>query len=319
MSEKPCLLQVGSMTPRMRDRLSAEWEIIELFAQKDRAGCLAARGGDVVGILTDGHWGVPADVLAGCPNLKVASSYGVGYDGIDTEACNARGVLVANTPGVLNDEVADTAILLWLAVFRQLIPADRWARSGTWEAQGAYPLTRAVRKTTLGILGLGRIGQTIAARAEVFGAEVVYHSRTQKDVPYRYYGSLVEMAEASDTLVCITPGGPETRNMVNADVLQALGSNGVLINVARGSVVDEPALVAALEAGTIAGAGLDVFAAEPKIPDALKTMDNVVLTPHMASGTVETRRDMGDLACDNLSQFLKDGTVLTPVPECVPG
>lgn len=316
MTDKPHLLQIGDVTNRMRGRLEAEFTVAKLFEQQDRAGFLAARGPDFTAVVTDGHWGVPEDVMAALPNLAVVSSYGVGYDNIDARGCAARGILVSHTPDVLNDEVADTAILLWLAVFRQLIPADRWARSGAWEEMGAYPLTRSVRGTTVGILGLGRIGQTIADRAAAFGADVIYHARSEKPVPHTFHPELADLARAADTLICITPGGSGTRHLVNAEVLAALGPRGVLINVSRGSVVDETALVAALESGAIAGAGLDVFEAEPKIPDALKAMDNVVLTPHVGSATEETRQAMGDLTCDNLSRFLKDGTVLTPVPEC---
>ena len=316
MSEKPNLLQIGNVTDRMRQRLTSEFNVTELFPQPDRAAFLATRGAEFTAVVTDGHWGVPSDVMAALPNLKVVSSYGVGYDAIDTDTLVGRGILISHTPDVLNDEVADTAMMLWLAVSRRLLPADRWARSGDWEREGSFPLTRSVGGTTVGIVGLGRIGQTIANRAEAFGASVIYHARNEKPVAYRYYADLVDMARDADTLVCITPGGAETRHLVDAAVLEALGADGILINVSRGSVVDEAALVSALEAGRLGGAGLDVFEAEPKIPDALKAMDNVVLTPHVGSATVETRQAMGDLTCDNLSQYLKDGTLVTPVWEC---
>lgn len=316
MSDKPKLLQIGDVTDRMRARLTAEFEVTELFAQSDRHAFLHAHGPGFGAVATDGHWGVPQDVMAALPNLKVVSSYGVGYDAIDTDALVARGILISHTPDVLNDEVADTAMLLWLAVSRSLLPADRWARSGDWEREGSFPLTRSVRGTTVGIFGLGRIGKTIANRAEAFGAQVIYHARSEKPVSYRYYADFVEMARNADTVVCITPGGAGTKHLVNAAVLKALGPNGILVNVSRGSVVDETALVDALQSGKLGGAGLDVFEAEPKIPDALKSMNNVVLTPHVGSATVETRQAMGDLTCDNLSQYLKDGTLLTPVWEC---
>ncbi|MEM6635202.1 MAG: 2-hydroxyacid dehydrogenase [Pseudomonadota bacterium] len=316
MTDKPLLLQIGTVTDRMAARFDAEFEVVKLFDQDDRAAFLAATGAEITAIATDGHWGVPADVMEAATNLKVVSSYGVGYDAIDAPAAAARGIIVAHTPDVLNDEVADTAVMLWLAVSRQLIGSDRWARSGDWENKGSFPLTRSVQDRTVGILGFGRIGQTIAKRAEAFRAKILYHTRSAKDVPQEYCADLIDMARRSDVLVVITPGGPATRHLVNADVMEALGPDGILINVARGSVVDEPALVAALESGNLGAAGLDVFEAEPKIPDALKAMDNVVLAPHVGSATVETRQAMGDLTCDNLSQFLKDGTVLTPVPEC---
>lgn len=313
---KTKLLQVGEITDRMRTALAADFDIDVLFAQDDRAGFLAANGASYPAILTNGHWGVPEDVAAATPNLKVVSSYGVGYDGIDADAYAARGIKVAHTPDVLNDEVADTFVMLWLAVSRELIPSDRHARSGKWEAEGNYPLTRSVQNRRVGILGLGRIGQTIADRCTAFGADIHYHSRSAKDVPYTYHSTAKACAEAVEVLVAITPGGASTKHMVNAEVLDALGPDGFFINVARGSVCDEAALVKALQEGKIAGAGLDVFEEEPKIPAELKSMDNVVLTPHVASGTHETRQAMGDLVVTNLRQWLKDGTVKTAVPEC---
>lgn len=316
MTDKPALLQIGDVTERMRARLEAEFSVEKLFDRPDRATFLAVQGPRFMAVVTDGHWGLPDDVFAALTSLKVVSSYGVGYDAIDADAAAALGIIVAHTPDVLNDEVADTAILLWLAVSRRLVPADAWARSGQWQRDGAFPLTRSVQNRTVGMLGFGRIGQTIARRAEAFGARVLYHARTNKDVPQDYCANLVAMARESDVLICITPGGAATRHLVNADVLAALGPQGILINVARGSVVDEAALVDALATGALGGAGLDVFAAEPEIPAALKAMENVVLTPHVGSATIETRQAMGDLTCDNLSQFLRDGTVLTPVPEC---
>lgn len=312
---KPALLQIGDVTDRMRKRLEAEFTITKLFDQSDRAAFLAAQGDSFLAVATDGHYGVPADVMASCPNLKVAASYGVGYDAIDTDACVARGILVSHTPDVLNDEVADTAVMLWLAVSRDLIRADAWVRDGTWERDGNMPLARSIQARQVGILGMGRIGKTIADRVQMFGAKVHYHTRSPKDVPFTYHEDLVSMAQATDVLIVITPGGAATRHLVNAEVLNAIGPEGTLINVSRGSVVDEEALVAALSEKRLGAAGLDVFENEPKVPDALKAMPNVVLTPHIGSATVETRQAMGDLVCDNLSQFLKDGGLVTPIPE----
>lgn len=312
---KPHILQIGDVTPRMTEHVSAEFEITKLFEQTDRAGFLAARGADFVAVLTDGHYGVPEDVVAALPNLKVVSSYGVGYDAIDAPGLAARGILIAHTPDVLNDEVAVTAILLWFAVSRRLVTADAWARTGDWEG-GAFPLTHSVMNRKVGILGLGRIGQTIARRAEAFGADIYYHARSEKDVPYTYCDTVAGLASACDVLIAITPGGAATHHLISTEVLEALGPEGILINVGRGSVVDEDALVAALQTGQIGGAGLDVFEDEPRIPDALKSMGNVVLTPHVGSATFETRQAMGDLVCENLSQWLAHGTVKSPVPEC---
>lgn len=313
---KPRLLQIGTITDRMRDALVPHFDIDLLFEQEDRGAFLMEHGPDILAVLTDGHYGVPEDVAVALSDLKVVSSYGVGYDNIDANAMAARGVKVCHTPDVLNDEVANTFVMLWLAVSRSLLAADAHARSGAWEQEGAFPLTHSVQNRRVGILGLGRIGQTIADRCAAFGAEIHYHTRSPKDVPYTYHDSAVACASAVEVLVAITPGGASTKHMVNAEVLSALGPEGLFFNVARGSVVDEAALVEALSNGTIAGAGLDVFEEEPKISDGLKTMDNVVLTPHVASATVETRQAMGDLVVENLTQWLSDGTVRTPVPEC---
>lgn len=316
MTDKPNLLQIGDVTDRMRMRLEAAFAVHRLSEHPDRAAFLDAHGADFTALVTNGHLGVPPELMAALPNLRVISSYGVGYDAIDVDAAAARGIVVAHTPDVLNDEVANTAILLWLAVSRRLLAADAWARSGDWERTGAFPLTRSVQNRAVGILGLGRIGAVIAERAQVFGARILYHTRSPKDVPHTYCADPVDLARQSDVLICITPGGAGTRHLVNAEVLAALGPEGILVNVSRGSVVDETALVAALESGALGGAGLDVFEAEPAIPAALKAMENVVLTPHVGSATVETRQAMGDLTCDNLNRFLAEGKVLTPVPEC---
>jgi lactate dehydrogenase-like 2-hydroxyacid dehydrogenase len=250
------------------------------------------------------------------PNLKVVSCYGVGYDAIDTDACVARGIKLTHTPNVLNAEVANTTLMLFLTGMRNFRADEAHARSGGWESSGNASLSRSPDNRTIGILGLGRIGQEIADRLQVFNPTIVYHTRSKKDVPYKYYDNLVEMAGDCDVLICITPGGPSTNKIVNADVLHALGSEGMLINVSRGSVVDEDALIAALSDGSLGWAGLDVFEKEPKIPAALKALQNVDLLPHVGSGTIETRAAMGALTVDNLLQYLDNGTVKTPVPEC---
>ena len=308
------LLQIGSISDRMRDALADTFEIDVLADQSDRAAFLAERGGDYPAVVTTA--GLPDDVLSAATGLKVVSSFGVGYDSIDAEACAARGILVTHTPDVLNDEVANTFVMLWLAVSRDLLGSERHARSGAWAKDGAYPLTRSIQRRRVGILGLGRIGQTIADRCEAFNAEIHYHSRSRKDVPYTYHDNPVALAQAVEVLVAITPGGAETEHLVNAEVFDALGPEGLFFNLARGSVTDEAALIQALLDKRIAGAGLDVFEAEPKIPDALKEMENVVLLPHVASATYETRAAMGDLVVRNLLQWQKDGSVLTAVPEC---
>jgi lactate dehydrogenase-like 2-hydroxyacid dehydrogenase len=313
---KPILLQIGNVTQRMKNRFDELFDVHVWFDQQDPDAFVADQGSGVLAIVTDGHWGVPDQLLARLPNLKVVSSYGVGYDAIDADDAAARGILVSHTPNVLNDEVADTAIMLWLATSRRLIQADKWARSGQWERKGAFPLTRSVQKRQVGILGMGRIGETIAKRAIGFDATIHYHSRARKDVNFIYHSTVNDLAAAVDVLFVITPGGTATTHLVNTDVINALGPQGILINVSRGSVVDETALIAALQEGRLGSAALDVFEHEPTIPDALKTMDNVVLAPHIGSASVETRQAMGDLTCDNLERYVQDQTVVTPVPEC---
>lgn len=303
------LLQIGGITDVMKDRLEAAFTIHKLVDGGYPAG-------DITHVATNGHDGVPADVMAALPNLKMISCYGVGYDAIDVAAAKARGVMVTHTPNVLNAEVATTAVMLMMACYRELLRDDAWVRSGDWEAKGNAPLTRSVDNQTVGILGLGRIGHAIAEKLAPFGTTVVYHSRSAKDVDYKYYDNLVNMARDVDCLICITPGGPATNKLVNRDVLDALGPQGTLINVSRGSVVDEDALISALQEGRLGWAGLDVFEAEPKVPQALREMSNVVLLPHVGSATNETRAAMGALTVDNLLQHLQDGTVISPVPEC---
>lgn len=310
------LLVIGGITDLMRTRMEEKFTLHDLPKIADFAAWAAEHGAKVKAIATNGHDGVKPEILEALPKLEVISCYGVGYDAIDTEACVARGIKVSHTPNVLNAEVANTTLLLMLAGFRNFLHDEAHARSGAWEREGNAPLSRSPDNRVIGILGLGRIGQEIADRLSVFNPKIVYHTRSKKNVDYTYYDDLTAMARDCDVLICITPGGAATNKIVNAGVLAALGPEGMLINVARGSVVDEEALIAALESGALGCAGLDVFAAEPKIPDALKAMKNVVLLPHVGSATVETRAAMGALTVDNLLQYQSDGTVQTPVPEC---
>ena len=310
------LLLIGTITERMREALDGDFEISVLNEQDDRDAWLSQHGKDIPAVLTNGHDGVPEDVAAALTGLRVVSSFGVGYDAIDADALAGRGVLISHTPDVLNDEVAVTAILLWLACYRRLVDADAHARSGEWETS-PFALTRSPMDRRVGILGLGRIGETIAGMLAPFRAEIHYHSRHRKDVPYTYHDTPEALAQAVEVLIVITPGGDETRHLVDADVLRALGPDGCLVNVSRGSVVDEDALIEALGAGTLGMAGLDVFEDEPRIPGALKRLsDRVVVTPHVGSATKQTRAAMGDLVVRNLRRWLRDGTVETPVPEC---
>jgi lactate dehydrogenase-like 2-hydroxyacid dehydrogenase len=266
--------------------------------------------------LTGGHAPLDEAYMRQYPKLEIISSFGVGYDNIDAKAAARLGITVTNTPGVLDDEVADTALGLMIMTVRQLPQAERYLRAGQWTAKGAYPLSPSLRGRTVGILGLGRIGKAIGKRISAFGLDVVYHGRhAQADVPYRYYSSLVDMAKASDVLIVVAPGGPGTRHIIHAEVLEALGPDGVLINVARGSLVDERALIEALRNKTILAAGLDVFENEPSVPQELIALENTVLLPHVGSASVKTRQAMAECVVSNLFAWADGKPPLTPVPE----
>lgn len=310
---KPELLMVGPMMPHVMEALDNDFTVHRLWQATDRGALLKQVRDKVRAAATSGNLGFSAEMMDALPKLEIIACYGVGVDAIDLEHAARRNIIVTNTPDVLNDDVANMAIALLLATSREIVNADRYVRKGKW-LKGPMHLTRAIRGRRLGILGLGRIGKDIARKAEVFGMEIAYHGRQQQEgVPYRYYADLVEMARDCDFLVAICPGGPSTDKIVNRAVLDALGPDGIFINVARGSVVDEPALVAALQEGRLGGAGLDVFAEEPKVPEALLKMDRVVLQPHAASATHETRRAMGDLVVKNLRAHFAGKPVLTPV------
>jgi lactate dehydrogenase-like 2-hydroxyacid dehydrogenase len=255
-------------------------------------------------------------VMAMFPKLEIVSSFGVGYDHVDANHAREYDIVVTNTPDVLTEEVADVAMGLLIATLREFIKADRYLRSGLWTTQ-QYPLSAgSLRDRKVGIVGMGRIGQAIGRRLEASLVPVVYHSRNPvSSVSYKHYPDLIEMAKAVDTLVVIVPGGPATAKMINADVLKALGPRGVIVNVARGSVVDEGALIAALKSGTILAAGLDVFAKEPAVPEELKAMQNVVLLPHIGSASVVTRNAMDQLVVDNLKAWFAGKPPLTPIAE----
>lgn len=310
------ILMPNPLAPFAVEQLAALGTLHRPDATKDLEALVADIAPRVEAIAAGpGHVRLDAAFLGRFPKLKIVSSFGVGYDHVDAAWAGAHGIVVTNTPGVLDDEVADTALGLLLCTIRRLPQAERYLRAGQW-LNGAFPLSDTLRGKTIGILGLGRIGKAIARRCEAFGLKIVYHGRTrQDDVDYLYYPTLLGMARAVDILLVITPGGAATANMVDAAVLEALGPKGVLINVARGSVVDETALIAALRAGRISAAGLDVFADEPRVPQALIDMDNVVLLPHVGSGSHHTRRAMGQLVVDNVASFLAGRGPLTPVAE----
>ena len=310
---RPVVLTAAKLWPPMMEALHGAFEVHDRVHQTDPAA-LVRIAPRVRAIAASGESKVPRELIAQLPALEMISVFGVGYDGVDVVAARERGIAVTHTPNVLNDEVADLAIALMLAVSRRIVEADRFVRSGQWP-NGPMPLARKVSGARLGIVGLGRIGQAIATRAEAFGMSVAYTSRSEKaGVAYRYFPSPEALAAEVDFLVVITPGGAGTSKLIDARVLAALGKKGVLVNVARGSVVDEAALVAALQNGTIAGAGLDVFENEPHVPEALFALDNVVLVPHIGSATWQTRQAMSDLAFGNLQAHFAGQPLLSPVP-----
>jgi lactate dehydrogenase-like 2-hydroxyacid dehydrogenase len=257
-----------------------------------------------------------ASLLKRFPRLEIVASFGVGYDNVDVKYAAAHNITVTNTPAVLTEEVADTALGLLLCTVRELTQAERFVRAGKWLEKG-YPLSKAtLRNRTVGIVGMGAIGQAIARRLEAFGVPIVYHTRQRRpELGYRHYPRLLDMARDVDTLMVIVPGGAATQNMINAEVLDALGPSGILINMARGSVVDEPALIKALENKRIMAAGLDVYVKEPEVPQALMAMENVVLFPHLGSASVDTRNKMDQLVVDNILAWAADKPPLTPVAE----
>ncbi|MBO0751035.1 MAG: 2-hydroxyacid dehydrogenase [Bradyrhizobiaceae bacterium] len=317
---KPDLLLVGPSKPVLAKGLDPAFTVHRLIEAEDREAFLQRIAGSVRAMaVTYTNQRIDAAFMQRFPKLELVSSFGVGYDHVDAEWAGQHGIIVTNTPDVLNEEVADTALGLVLCTVREFPQAERFLRAGKWEA-GPYPLTAAtLRDRTMGIVGMGRIGQAIARRLEAFKVPIVYHSRRpQAGVPYKHFPVLVDMAREADVLIVIVPGGAETRNMINAEVLEALGPRGILINMARGSVVDEPALIAALRDRKIFAAGLDVFANEPKVPKELIAMENVVLFPHLGSASVYTRAAMDRLVLDNLLSWAAGKGPLTPVPETPP-
>lgn len=309
------ILAVAKLPPSLMEPLRARFVVHDRLHETDPAA-FAAVAPRIRAIAASGESRVREELIAQLPALEIISVMGVGYDGIEVAAAKARGVVVTHTPDVLNDEVADLAIALMLAVARQIPQADRYVRDGRWPS-GPMPLARKVSGARLGLVGMGRIGQAIAHRAQAFGMSIAYTARGAKpDLPHRFFATPAALAAEVDFLVVITPGGAATRKLVDASVLKALGPRGYLVNVARGSVVDEAALIDVLSRGELAGAGLDVFENEPNVPEALRALPNVVLTPHIGSATGQTRQAMADLAFGNLVARLEGRPLLSPVPEC---
>ena len=314
-TEKPDVLLLKAIAPDLTAALAETLTLHTVHEAADLGRLVADVGPRIRGVSSGGGSKVDAALYDRLPRLEIVSNFGVGYDGIDAAEAARRNIVVTNTPDVLNDEVADLAVGLLLATIRQIPQTDRYVRAGHWR-KGDYPLTATLRGRTIGILGLGRIGRAIARRLEGFDVAIAYHGRRkQDDVAYAYYDDLTAMARAVDVLVVVAPASHATRNIVGAEVLEALGPQGILINVARGSLIDEPALIEALKSGTIHSAGLDVFAAEPHVPEALTALDHVVLLPHVGSASVHTRQRMGSLMVENLLSWFGGKGPVTPVPE----
>jgi hydroxypyruvate reductase len=309
---KPEVLVVAKLWPYLMEKLQAEFTVHDRIHESDPAA-FATVAPKIRAISGGGESRVTGELIAKLPALELVSVFGVGYDGYDVAALKSRGLPLTNTPDVLTDDVADMGMALMLATARRLPQNDAYLRAGKW-LNGPAPLARKMSGARLGIVGLGRIGMAIAKRAEGFGMSIAYTTRTpRKEVPYQYFPSAATLAAEVDFLMVITPGGAGTKGLINSEVLAALGKEGYLINVARGSVVDEAALIKALDDGVIAGAGLDVFENEPKVPQALIARDNVVLSPHAASATWQTRKAMADLAFGNLKAHFSGQKLLTPI------
>ncbi len=315
MAARPAILQIPALMPWLEAQLAERYAVTRLPSPGvERDTLLAARAGDFETVVTSAAVGIPNALMDALPNLRVISSFGVGLDRIDAAHAARCGIAVGYTPNVLNDCVADTAWALLMDSDRRVSAADRFVRRGDWLA-GPFPLTTRVSGKRLGVVGLGRIGRVVARRASGFDMDIRYHSRRPvADAPWGHEPVLTDLAAWADFLVVIAAGGAGTRHLIDAAVLQALGPQGHLVNVSRGSVVDEAALVAALQSGTIAGAGLDVYADEPHVPEALRALDSVVLAPHMASATHETRRAMAELVLRNLDAFFATGAVAVAAP-----
>lgn len=314
MSGKPFIIQLGPVGDWADDHLQKHYEVLQLWKESDPHAVLERRGAAVKAVVTTVRAGCAADVIRRCPDLQAICSWGVGYETIDVGAARERGIEVSNTPDVLDDCVADLAWGLMIAAARRISEGDRYVKTGQWRTIGAFPLTTRVSGKRLGILGLGRIGAAIARRGQGFDMEVRYHGRReQSGAPYRYEASLKDLAAWAEFLVVACVGGPATHHLVSAEVLDALGPQGIIVNIARGTVIDEDAMVAALADGRLGGAGLDVLEHEPAVPPELLTMDKVVMMPHVGSATRETRLAMEQLVVANLEAFLQGRGLLTPI------
>ncbi|HSQ82874.1 MAG TPA: 2-hydroxyacid dehydrogenase [Casimicrobiaceae bacterium] len=308
------VLVTAALPPFLYDPLKADYRCHDYFLAGDKAAVLARSAAQVRGLVQGGGTITPTSLLEQLPKLEIISVFGVGYDGVPVDYCRSRGIQVGHTPDVLTDDVADVAVALILMTGRGFVRANRFLHAGEWKKRGPE-LTSKLGGRTVGILGLGRIGKAIAHRVEAMGMNIAYTGRKPQDVAWRYVPDVEALAREADFLVVACPGGAATHNLVDARVLRALGAKGTLINIARGSIVDEPALVRALADRTIKAAGLDVFADEPEVPGELLALDNVVLLPHVGSATQETRKAMGDLCKANLDGWFANGRLLASIPE----
>jgi lactate dehydrogenase-like 2-hydroxyacid dehydrogenase len=310
---KPDVVIVNKHYARTQEVLEREFTCHRLYEAANREQFLKELAPRARGLATFGPPGADGALMDALPKLEIIANFGVGVDAIDLAAAEARDIVVTNTPDVLNECVADCGMALVLNTLRKFPQSEAYLRSGYWASRGSYPFTASLGGKTLGVLGLGRIGEAVARRALAFGMKIRYHNRNKKDVPYAYDPDPVALARNSDVLIVVTPGGAATSRIINAKVLDALGPQGYLVNIARGSVVDQPVLLKYLQEGRIAGAGLDVFADEPNVPPEFFALDNAVLLPHVASATVETRTAMGNLQIENLRRHFAGQAVLTRV------
>jgi hydroxypyruvate reductase len=310
---KPEILMIAPMMPSVMNALETAYTVHKLWEASNRHELMARVATNVRGVATNGSVGIGGDIISALPNLEIIACYGVGVDAIDLVTAKARGIPVTTTPDVLTADVADIAVGLMIATSRRLVRGDKYVRNLEWGQKGEMPLTRRVTGKRAGIVGLGRVGKALAKRLTAFEMIISYTDLTvQSDQPYTFVPDLTELATSSDFLIVTAAGGQASKKMVNQTVLEALGTKGTLINVSRGSIVDEEALIHALEAGTLGAAGLDVFFNEPHVPEALFKFDNVVLMPHHSSGTVESRSLMGDLIVGNLEAHFAGKPLLTP-------
>ncbi len=307
------VLVTGPIPTAQLEILEQNYKVHRLWQAEDPEAFLTSVRNNITGIVSTAWFGVSGKIIRAMPNLEIISHFGVGYDSVDVKTAKEQGIIVTNTPDVLTDDTADVGMALVLAVFRRVVEGDIYVRSGQWAKKGMLPLGRALRGKTMGIVGMGRIGTAVAKRAEAFGIRILYHGPQKKDLSFDYFPDLAAMAAESEILMVTCPYNQSTHHLVNAKVLKALGKKGILVNIARGKIVDEKALVDALQAGIVGGAGLDVFENEPDVPSVLCRLDNVVLQPHVGSATHETRGAMAQLVVDNLRLYFEKAQVLTPV------